>query len=162
MLSLPRSTVEITEEQYKQGAVDYTAVYLFQITLTEQQDQLAVAQGDIASRLNWRLSVRSAAAGKFACRRANLSASVFGPPAIEDIASAAGSEGKLAIDQINRREHRFTKSICARSSRQLVTIVKRATFQFLFSHFLLRLRGVDFTRSAACGRRGTYVRLPSR
>lgn len=41
-------TVEITEEQYTQGAVDYTAVYLFQTTLTEQQDELAVAQGDIA------------------------------------------------------------------------------------------------------------------
>jgi outer membrane protein TolC len=41
-------TVAITEEQYTQGAVDFTAVYLFQTTLTEQQDELAVAQGDIA------------------------------------------------------------------------------------------------------------------
>ena len=41
-------TVEITEAQYNQGAVDFTAVYLFQSTLTEQQDQLAVSRGDVA------------------------------------------------------------------------------------------------------------------
>jgi NodT family efflux transporter outer membrane factor (OMF) lipoprotein len=41
-------TVEITTEQYNEGLVDFTAVYLFQTTLTEQQDQWAVAQGDIA------------------------------------------------------------------------------------------------------------------
>ena len=41
-------TVEITNEQYNEGLVDFTAVYLFQTTLTEQQDELAVAQGDIA------------------------------------------------------------------------------------------------------------------
>jgi NodT family efflux transporter outer membrane factor (OMF) lipoprotein len=41
-------TVEITKEQYTQGEVDYTPVFLFESILTEQQDQLAVAQGDIA------------------------------------------------------------------------------------------------------------------
>jgi NodT family efflux transporter outer membrane factor (OMF) lipoprotein len=41
-------TVEITNEQYNQGAIDFTPVFLFQETLTEQQDQLAIAQGDIA------------------------------------------------------------------------------------------------------------------
>lgn len=41
-------TVEITTDQYNEGLVDFTAVYLFQSTLTEQQDQLAVAQGDVA------------------------------------------------------------------------------------------------------------------
>jgi hypothetical protein len=41
-------TVEITTEQYNQGAIDSTPVFLFQETLTEQQDLLAVAQGDIA------------------------------------------------------------------------------------------------------------------
>jgi NodT family efflux transporter outer membrane factor (OMF) lipoprotein len=44
-------TVEITNEQYNQGLVDFTPVYLFQTTLTEQQDQLAVARGDIALSL---------------------------------------------------------------------------------------------------------------
>jgi NodT family efflux transporter outer membrane factor (OMF) lipoprotein len=41
-------TVEITNEQYTEGAVDFTPVFLFQEELTDQQDQLAVAQGDIA------------------------------------------------------------------------------------------------------------------
>jgi NodT family efflux transporter outer membrane factor (OMF) lipoprotein len=41
-------TVEITNEQYNQGEVDFTPVFLFESTLTEQQDQLAVSQGDIA------------------------------------------------------------------------------------------------------------------
>jgi outer membrane protein TolC len=44
-------TVEITNEQYNQGAIDFTAVFVFQENLTEQQDQLAVAQGDIALSL---------------------------------------------------------------------------------------------------------------
>jgi NodT family efflux transporter outer membrane factor (OMF) lipoprotein len=41
-------TVEITKEQYSQGEVDFTPVFLFESILTTQQDQLAVAQGDIA------------------------------------------------------------------------------------------------------------------
>ena len=44
-------TVEITNEQYNQGAIDFTAVFVFQENLTEQQDELAVAQGDIALSL---------------------------------------------------------------------------------------------------------------
>lgn len=41
-------TVQITNDQYAEGAVDFTPVFLFQEQLTDQQDQLAVAQGDIA------------------------------------------------------------------------------------------------------------------
>ncbi len=41
-------TVDITKEQYAQGEVDFTPVFLFESILTEQQDQWAVAQGDIA------------------------------------------------------------------------------------------------------------------
>jgi NodT family efflux transporter outer membrane factor (OMF) lipoprotein len=41
-------TVEITAEQYRQGAVDFTPLFLFQDTLTEQQDQLALARGNVA------------------------------------------------------------------------------------------------------------------
>ncbi len=41
-------TVEITKEQYSQGEVDFTPVFLFESILTEQQDQLAVSRGDIA------------------------------------------------------------------------------------------------------------------
>jgi NodT family efflux transporter outer membrane factor (OMF) lipoprotein len=41
-------TVEITRDQYTQGEVDFTPVFLFESILTEQQDAMAVAQGDIA------------------------------------------------------------------------------------------------------------------
>jgi outer membrane protein TolC len=44
-------TLQITYDQYKDGAVDFTAVFLFEGTLTTQQDELAVAQGQIALRL---------------------------------------------------------------------------------------------------------------
>jgi outer membrane protein TolC len=43
--------VEITDEQYNEGAVDFTTVYVFQQNLTEQQDAFAVAQGNIAQSL---------------------------------------------------------------------------------------------------------------
>jgi hypothetical protein len=44
-------TVEITRDQYAEGEVDFTPVFLFESTLTEQQDEWAVAQGDIAQGL---------------------------------------------------------------------------------------------------------------
>ncbi len=44
-------TVEITNEQYNQGAIDFTSVFVFQENLTEQQDEFAVAQGNIALSL---------------------------------------------------------------------------------------------------------------
>jgi NodT family efflux transporter outer membrane factor (OMF) lipoprotein len=44
-------TVEITNEQYVQGAVDFTAVFLFEATLTSQQDLYAASQGDVALSL---------------------------------------------------------------------------------------------------------------
>jgi outer membrane protein TolC len=44
-------TVEISLDQYKEGIIDFTPVFLFQRTLTDQQDQLAVARGEIALNL---------------------------------------------------------------------------------------------------------------
>jgi NodT family efflux transporter outer membrane factor (OMF) lipoprotein len=44
-------TVVITNEQYSQGAVDFTPVFLFESTLTSQQDQFAASQGDVALAL---------------------------------------------------------------------------------------------------------------
>jgi outer membrane protein TolC len=44
-------TVEITNEQYVQGAVDFTPVFLFESTLTSQQDLYASSQGDVALAL---------------------------------------------------------------------------------------------------------------
>ena len=44
-------TVEITHDQYREGVIDFTPVFLFEGTLAEQQDQLAVARGQIALSL---------------------------------------------------------------------------------------------------------------
>lgn len=44
-------TYEITFDQYRLGAVDFTPVFLFQSTLTDQQDQLAAARGNVAISL---------------------------------------------------------------------------------------------------------------
>src|SRR5262245_37920408 len=43
--------LNITYEQYRQGAVDYIAVYVFELQLTLIQDQLAAARGSIALNL---------------------------------------------------------------------------------------------------------------
>jgi NodT family efflux transporter outer membrane factor (OMF) lipoprotein len=43
-----RRTVQITHDQYRAGAIDFTPVFLFELTLTTQEDELAIAQGDIA------------------------------------------------------------------------------------------------------------------
>jgi outer membrane protein TolC len=77
-------TVQITEEQYTQGAVDFTAVYLFQTTLTEQQDQLAVAQGDIALGL---IAMYRALGGGWEIRTGacDCNPQVFEPPVVNDI-----------------------------------------------------------------------------
>jgi NodT family efflux transporter outer membrane factor (OMF) lipoprotein len=44
-------TVEITRDQYKDGAIDFTPVFLFEETLADQQDELTVARGQIALSL---------------------------------------------------------------------------------------------------------------
>jgi outer membrane protein TolC len=41
-------TVQITHDQYRAGAIDFTPVFLFEQTLTTQEDELAIARGDIA------------------------------------------------------------------------------------------------------------------
>jgi outer membrane protein TolC len=46
-----RRTVEITYDQYRQGVVDFTPVFIFEAALTSQQDALAITQGDIALNL---------------------------------------------------------------------------------------------------------------
>jgi outer membrane protein TolC len=84
-------TVEITNEQYTQGAVDFTAVYLFQITLTTEQDQLAVAQGNIALGL---IGVYRALGGGWEVRLPNCGAEahLFGPPSLEPLPDALTSQ----------------------------------------------------------------------
>jgi NodT family efflux transporter outer membrane factor (OMF) lipoprotein len=44
-------TVEIVQDQYAEGEVDFSTVFLFASNLQEQQDRLAVAQGDAAQSL---------------------------------------------------------------------------------------------------------------
>jgi outer membrane protein TolC len=65
-------TVEITYDQYRQGAIDFTPVFLFEERLAEQQDQLAASQGQIALNLvdlyravggGWQMRLRDAPAG---------------------------------------------------------------------------------------------------
>jgi NodT family efflux transporter outer membrane factor (OMF) lipoprotein len=46
-----RRTVEITRDQYSQGAIDFTPVFLFETTLTSQEDALARVRGDSALAL---------------------------------------------------------------------------------------------------------------
>src|SRR5262249_28027737 len=44
-------TVQISFDQYRDGAIDFTPVVLFESTLAGQQDNLAVARGSIALNL---------------------------------------------------------------------------------------------------------------
>jgi outer membrane protein TolC len=77
-------TVEITNEQYNQGAIDFTPVFLFQETLTEQQDAFAAAQGDIAQSL---IGVYRALGGGWQIRLGNCAAAqqqMFNPPVIDE------------------------------------------------------------------------------
>ena len=78
-------TVEITNEQYNQGAIDFTAVFVFQENLTEQQDELAVSQGNIALSL---IDIYRALGGGWQIRlgAGNLSESeVLERPLLEEI-----------------------------------------------------------------------------
>jgi NodT family efflux transporter outer membrane factor (OMF) lipoprotein len=43
-----RRTVQITYDQYRLGAVDFTPLFLFELTLTEQEDALAQIRGAMA------------------------------------------------------------------------------------------------------------------
>jgi NodT family efflux transporter outer membrane factor (OMF) lipoprotein len=75
-------TVEITRDQYNQGAVDFTAVFVFEGDLTTQQDELAVSQGNIALGL---ISVYRALGGGWQIRLPNngLRGEIIQPPAWE-------------------------------------------------------------------------------
>jgi outer membrane protein TolC len=46
-----RRTVQITYDQYRSGVVDFTPVFLFESTLTQQEDVLAQTRGNIALSL---------------------------------------------------------------------------------------------------------------
>jgi NodT family efflux transporter outer membrane factor (OMF) lipoprotein len=73
-------TVEITNDQYSEGAIDFTAVFVFQENLTESQDQLAVAQGDIALSL---IEVYRALGGGWQIRLGESSSETLEPARLE-------------------------------------------------------------------------------
>lgn len=50
-VSAAQRTVDISLDQYKEGVIDFTPIFLFQRTLTDQQDALAQARGEIALNL---------------------------------------------------------------------------------------------------------------
>jgi NodT family efflux transporter outer membrane factor (OMF) lipoprotein len=77
-------TVEITRDQYAEGEVDFTPVFLFESTLTEQQDEWAVAQGDIALGL---IGIYRALGGGWQIRLPDCgyNGSVMAPPPIHQI-----------------------------------------------------------------------------
>jgi NodT family efflux transporter outer membrane factor (OMF) lipoprotein len=87
-------TVEITKEQYTQGEVDFTPVFLFESILTEQQDQLAVSQGDIALGL---IAVYRALGGGWQIRLAGNSSEVepMPLPLLEDMPSPEAQENDI-------------------------------------------------------------------
>jgi NodT family efflux transporter outer membrane factor (OMF) lipoprotein len=90
-------TVEITNEQYNQGAIDFTPVFIFQETLTEQQDELAVAQGDIALSL---IGVYRALGGGWQIRLANCSAErqMFHPPVFQEMPVPASETNGIPFE----------------------------------------------------------------
>jgi NodT family efflux transporter outer membrane factor (OMF) lipoprotein len=77
-------TVEITNEQYQEGEVDFTPVFLFESIRTEQQDALAVAQGDIALGL---IAVYRALGGGWQIRLAGYQTEpqATEPPTLEEM-----------------------------------------------------------------------------
>jgi len=50
-VSAAQRTVDISLDQYKEGVIDFTPIFIFQRTLTDQQDALAQARGEIALNL---------------------------------------------------------------------------------------------------------------
>jgi NodT family efflux transporter outer membrane factor (OMF) lipoprotein len=71
-----RRTLEITYDQYRLGAVDFTPVFLFESTLAQQQDQLAASRGNIVLSL---ISIYRALGGGWDMRLAREGADGCGP-----------------------------------------------------------------------------------
>ncbi len=70
-------SVQIADEQYRQGAIDFTSVYLLESILASQQDQLAFARGNVPLNL---IKVYRALGGGWEMRLSPPSAAVPIPP----------------------------------------------------------------------------------
>jgi outer membrane protein TolC len=77
-------TLQITIDQYQQGLIDYTGVYLFSSDLAAQQDRLAEAQGSVAQSL---ISLYRALGGGWEIRLNQVGPPVVIPPADESAMS---------------------------------------------------------------------------
>jgi NodT family efflux transporter outer membrane factor (OMF) lipoprotein len=74
-VSAARRTVQITYDQYRGGAIDFTPVFLFELTLTQQEDELARTQGEIAQSM---IDLYRALGGGWEARLS--SEGIVGPP----------------------------------------------------------------------------------
>ncbi len=81
-----RESVELVLSQYREGTVDFNRVFNVQQFLTQQQDQLAVAQGSVAQNL---IQLYRALGGGWQIRLGNAGPQPFA--AAEQPAEAAGS-----------------------------------------------------------------------
>ena len=93
-------TVEISYVQYQQGVIDFTPVYLFEGTLAQEQDQLALARGQIALSLvdlyralggGWEMRLPAATAGPPPPRPATTRPAETGPSAAAAAAPTAAA-----------------------------------------------------------------------
>jgi outer membrane protein TolC len=80
-------TVQISFDQYRDGAVDFTPVVLFESTLAGQQDSLAVARGSIALNLiatyralggGWEMRLAREGTGAHTCETSGITLSAGG------------------------------------------------------------------------------------
>jgi NodT family efflux transporter outer membrane factor (OMF) lipoprotein len=87
-------TVDISYDQFQQGIIDFTPVYLFEGTLAEQQDQLAIAQGQIALSL---VDLYRALGGGWEMRLHEASAAPTTRPVTTRPAAAVGTTAPAGV-----------------------------------------------------------------
>jgi NodT family efflux transporter outer membrane factor (OMF) lipoprotein len=112
-------TVEITNEQYRQGAVDFTPLFLFQSQLAQQQDALAASQGDIVLSLiqiyrslggGWEMRLARDGNGAEAGPRGRGRKMAQAGPPVEPVAVAPAAEGRVPVRPAATTEPKFVKT----------------------------------------------------
>jgi NodT family efflux transporter outer membrane factor (OMF) lipoprotein len=101
-------TVDITNDQYVEGAVDFTPLFLFQSVLTTQQDQLAASQGDIALSL---IAIYRALGGGWQIR---LAGDVAAQPAIAPLPPLEEIPLQLPMDNDIQFQSFISESVLGR------------------------------------------------
>jgi hypothetical protein len=122
-------TLEISYDQYRLGAIDFTPVVLFESTLAQQQDQLATSQGSIALNLiaiyralggGWEM--RLTRDGGAACLAGMTPASAGPVPPTQ----RSAQDGSLPQPQENQAPARTDSTQFSRVSTQEQTGTQRA------------------------------------